>query len=52
MNIERIVVGGSLPVTDKITRDSFWIGVWPGITEEMIDYMVEKLNSVVRSNLK
>jgi CDP-6-deoxy-D-xylo-4-hexulose-3-dehydrase len=36
-------VEGSLDVTDKVMRDSFWIGVWPGINEEMLDYMVDQL---------
>jgi CDP-6-deoxy-D-xylo-4-hexulose-3-dehydrase len=26
-------VAGSLDVTDRIVRDTFWVGVWPGITE-------------------
>lgn len=32
---------GDLPVTDRIMRDSFWIGVYPGMTDEMIDYMIQ-----------
>ena len=32
------VVGG-LPETDRIMNDSFWVGVYPGMTDEMIDYM-------------
>lgn len=32
---------GALPVADKIMRDSFWIGCWPGITDEMCGYMCE-----------
>lgn len=50
-DIEHRVVG-NLENTDKTMRDSFWIGVWPGITEEMLDYMVETLASVVREQLK
>jgi hypothetical protein len=23
-------------------NDTFWIGVWPGISEEMISYMLER----------
>jgi CDP-6-deoxy-D-xylo-4-hexulose-3-dehydrase len=43
-------VEGSLEVTDKVMRDSFWIGVWPGITEEMLDYMVDQLAIVSGRN--
>ena len=25
--------------TDRIMRDTFWVGVYPGMTPEMIDYM-------------
>ncbi|MEI6207196.1 MAG: lipopolysaccharide biosynthesis protein RfbH [Desulfuromonadales bacterium] len=32
-------IAGKLENTDIITRDSFWIGVYPGMTGEMIDYM-------------
>lgn len=32
------VVGG-LDNTDRIMRDSFWVGVYPGMTDEMVDYM-------------
>ena len=32
---------GELPNTDRIMRDSFWVGVYPGMTDEMIDYMAE-----------
>lgn len=34
------IVGG-LDNTDIIMRDAFWIGVYPGMTEEMLDYMVK-----------
>jgi len=30
---------GELTETDRIMRDTFWIGVYPGMTDEMIDYM-------------
>lgn len=30
---------GELGETDRIMRDTFWVGVYPGMTPEMIDYM-------------
>ena len=32
-------VAGELVNTDRIMKDTFWIGVYPGMTDEMIDYM-------------
>lgn len=32
-------VVGTLENTDRIMRDTFWVGVYPGMTDEMIDYM-------------
>lgn len=32
-------VVGDLPVTDRIMRDSFWVGVYPGMNDAMIDTM-------------
>lgn len=36
-------VVGSLTNTDRIMEDTFWIGVYPGMTDEMIDYMADTL---------
>jgi CDP-4-dehydro-6-deoxyglucose reductase, E1 len=36
---------GELPVTDRIMTDSFWIGVYPGMTEEMLEHMVSTISS-------
>ena len=35
------VVHKNLVNTDKVMNNSFWIGVYPGITDEMIDYVIE-----------
>lgn len=34
-------VVGNLDNTDKIMKDTFWIGVYPGMTDEKIDYMIK-----------
>ena len=39
-------IHGSLTNTDKVMLDSFWIGLWPGIDEPRLDYMIETLESV------
>lgn len=40
---------GTLENTDRIMRDTFWVGVYPGMTDEMIDFMakttIEALNN-------
>lgn len=33
-------VVGVLENTDRIMRDTFWVGVYPGMTDEKIDYMI------------
>ncbi len=33
--------GSSLPVTDRIMRDTFWIGVYPGMTSGMVKYVAD-----------
>lgn len=34
---------GELKVTDKIMTNSFWIGVYPGMDDEKISYMISKI---------
>ena len=44
-DIEKRVVG-DLPISDFITDHVFWIGVYPGLTRPMLDYVVESLHEV------
>ena len=34
-------VVGTLENTDRIMSDTFWVGVYPGMTDEKIDYMAK-----------
>lgn len=36
-------VVGELKNTDRIMNDTFWVGVYPGMTDEMIDYMAKMI---------
>jgi CDP-6-deoxy-D-xylo-4-hexulose-3-dehydrase len=38
-------VSGELTNTDRVMNDTFWIGVYPGLTREMLDFAVEKLEA-------
>ncbi len=45
-NVDYRVVG-ELVNTDKIMNDSFWIGVYPGMSEEKINYMIKKIKEAI-----
>ena len=38
---------GSLENTDRIMRDTFWVGVYPGMTDEKIDYMAKVIREAL-----
>lgn len=41
-------VAGNLDNTDFIMNNSFWVGVYPGMTDAMIDYMAQCIIEAVR----
>ena len=43
-------IHGELTNTDTIMNDTFWIGVWPGLTIPMLDYMIESLHTILGRN--
>ncbi len=40
-------VVGELENTDRIMADTFWVGVYPGMTDEMIDYMAKTIKEAL-----
>ena len=40
-------VVGDLTNTDIVMNDTFWIGVWPGLTLPMLDYVIEALHKIL-----
>lgn len=41
-------VVGSLENTDRVMTDTFWVGLYPGMTDEMLDYMAKVIIQAVR----
>jgi CDP-6-deoxy-D-xylo-4-hexulose-3-dehydrase len=49
-DVEKRVIG-NLPNSDFITSSVFWIGVYPGLTQPMLQYMVDSLSDVAVKNV-
>ena len=41
-------VVGSLENTDRIMNDTFWVGVYPGMSDEKLDYMIKVIKEAVQ----
>ena len=42
---------GDLANTDIVMNDTFWIGVWPGLSLEMLDYVINTINEILSEKL-
>ncbi len=40
-------VEGNLKVTDEVMNNTLWIGVYPGMTDEMLNYMIDTIKDFV-----
>jgi len=40
---------GKLSNTDRIMKDTFWVGVYPGMTEEMLELMAETIRQAIHA---
>jgi CDP-6-deoxy-D-xylo-4-hexulose-3-dehydrase len=43
---------GELPNTDYVMNNVFWIGVYPGLKDEMIDYIIESFHEIAHGRLR
>ena len=43
-------MSGDLTHTDIVMNDSFWVGVYPALTEEMLDFTATKIESFLGVN--
>ncbi|EKT4484608.1 lipopolysaccharide biosynthesis protein RfbH [Pseudomonas putida] len=41
-------VSGELPVTDKIMNDTFWIGLWPGLSDDHLEHAARCLEAYLQ----
>lgn len=46
-NLNAYKVVGGLANTDRILHDTFWVGVYPGMTDAMLDYMAKTIIEAV-----
>lgn len=42
-------VVGNLEVSDFVVNHTFWVGVYPGMTDAMVDYMAEVIKEAVKA---
>lgn len=38
---------GKLPFSDKVCRDTFFVGVYPGLSDDSINYMISKIREFI-----
>lgn len=52
LNIEHRVAPGGLGTTDRIMNDTFFLGAYPGLTKEKIEYTISAINNFISSKRK
>lgn len=45
-------ISGDLKYTDGVVERTFFLGVYPGITKEKLDYMIKSIDSFFENNIK
>jgi CDP-6-deoxy-D-xylo-4-hexulose-3-dehydrase len=44
-------ISGELKNTDTVMEQTFWLGIYPGITREMMDFMAQRTEVMIKSAL-
>ena len=42
-----MIVGSDLTNSDTVMNNTFWLGVYPGLNDEMIDYVFESTKEFI-----
>jgi len=45
-------VSGQLTQTDRVMRDTFFVGVYPGLTPEMLEFVIERFTTFFRERVR
>lgn len=48
MKDQQYRVASDLRVTDKIMKDTFWVGLWPGLGEDHLEHVADSIEAYVR----
>lgn len=41
---------GDLPITNRVMKDTFWIGVYPGINDQELNYILDSIRRFVKTH--
>lgn len=44
---EVVIVVGDLAVTDRIMNDALWVGVYPGLSDQMLEHVCRSIAGAV-----
>ena len=50
MKNQKFRVHGNLHNTDNIMNSTFWVGVYPGLNNNMLDYIIEHMETILGKN--
>lgn len=48
MKDQQYRVASDLRVTDKVMKDTFWVGLWPGLGEDHLEHVADSIEAYVR----